>query len=224
MEPPAIEASGLWKTYDGSRYVLRGVDLRVPTGGVTVIWGANGSGKTTLLNILGGLDRPTRGSVAFAGRDITALGEAGRAKVRRDLVGFVFQGPNLIEDLTVRENIALPLRISRSKNGDSRLRELLTKFVLEGVATKRPKELSGGQLQRVALARALANRPRIILADEPTISLDPEASETVLDLIAGAAGEGAAAVIASHDPLVLRRSTTALRLGDGLLVARKPLP
>lgn len=217
VEPLAIEAQDIWKTYDGSRYVLRGVDLKVPGGSIAVVWGPNGSGKTTLLHILGTLERPTRGSVRIAGMDLAGLGEAQAARVRRDYLGLVLQGPSLVEDLTVKENITLPLRIAGRRDREPRTRRLLADFDLEPLAHCRPGELSGGQAQRVALARALANEPRVLLADEPTVYLDPEASESILEVFRTAAERGVAAIIASHDPLVRSRFTRSMLLEAGRL-------
>src|SRR5205809_327016 len=171
MITTVLAASGVWKSYDGRSVVLRDVNLEARAGEAVLIWGANGSGKTTLLSILGGLDIPTKGSVVLGGREIARLKESALAKVRLHDVGFVFQTHNLIDDLTVEENVALPLRLAR-KPADPRVRDLLEAFDLVRLTTRRPNEISVGEAQRVAVARALANGPKVILADEPTSALD----------------------------------------------------
>lgn len=208
----AVQAIDLWKTYDGSSFVLEGVDLRVEPGEVKVVWGPNGSGKTTLLNILGCLDLPTRGAVLVDHEDAVGCGEAHRAELRRDFIGFVFQTPYLIDDLSVIENIALPLRLARRRGFHSRVEGLLAEIGLTDLAQRKPQELSGGQAKKVAIARALVGSPRAILADEPTAALDQDASEVVLSILSKAARDGAAVVIASNDPLVRQRFQVGLRL------------
>jgi ABC-type lipoprotein export system ATPase subunit len=220
MVPPTIVASDLWKTYDGARYVLAGVDLWVPPGQVSLVWGRNGSGKTTLLNILGCLDRPSRGRVVVCGTEVATAREAERARVRREFLGLVFQGPRLLEDLTVRENLALPLSLARKRDAGRRLTYLLRRFDLGPLAHRRPPQLSLGQAQRVAVARALANEPRVLLADEPTAFLDPDASSEILDVFQEAAEAGVASLIATHDAAARRKFTTVLRLDRGRLTSQ----
>jgi ABC-type lipoprotein export system ATPase subunit len=220
MVPPTIAASDLWKTYDGTRYVLAGVDLWVPPGQVSLVWGRNGSGKTTLLNILGCLDRPSRGRVVVCGTEVATAREAERARVRREFLGLVFQGPRLLDDLTVRENLALPLSLARKRDAGRRLTYLLRHFDLEPLAQRKPPQLSLGQAQRVAVARALANEPKVLLADEPTAFLDSEASADVLDVFEEAAEAGIASVIATHDAAARRTFTTVLRLDRGRLTSQ----
>src|SRR5438093_10531217 len=180
MAELVVRAREIWKSYDGREDVLCGVDLDVAAAETVLIAGPNGSGKTTLLSILGGLDTPSRGSVSVGGREISRLKESALAKIRLHDVGFVFQTHNLIDDLTVEENVALPLRLAR-KPSDVRVADLLATFQLARLATRRPKEISVGEAQRVAVARALANGPKVILADEPTAALDANGTTAVLD-------------------------------------------
>ena len=214
---PILAATGLWKSYDGRSDVLRGVDVSIAAGGAALIWGANGSGKTTLLSILGGLDIPTKGSVVLNQREISKLKESELAQVRLYDVGFVFQTHNLIDDLTVEENIALPLRLAR-RSADARVADLLKAFDLARFATRRPNEISVGESQRVAVARALANGPKLLLADEPTASLDATGTEAVLEAFQLArASFDAAVVLATHDSEVREVGADEYRLEDGSL-------
>src|SRR3989442_12825775 len=167
MADPVARARDLWKSYDGRADVLCGVDLDVVASEAVLVFGPNGSGKLTLLSILGGLDVPSRGSVTIGGREISHLKESALAKIRLHDVGFVFQTHNLIDDLTVEENVALPLRLAR-KPSDVRVADLLATFQLARLATRRPKEISVGEAQPVAVARALANGPKVILPPAPT--------------------------------------------------------
>ena len=220
MTSPALAATGVWKSYDGRADVLRDVSLAVRSEEAVLIWGANGSGKTTLLSILGGLDIPTRGSVLVGGREIARLKESELAKVRLHDVGFVFQTHNLIDDLTVEENVALPLRLAR-KPADPRVRDLLEAFDLVRLATRRPNEISVGEAQRVAVARALANGPKVILADEPTSALDAKGSAAVLAAFELAREDfHAAVIVASHEPTVLGFAGTSYHLEEGTLGRR----
>ncbi len=217
MGNAVLTAHDLWKTYDGHTSVLRSVDFSVGTAEATLIWGPNGSGKTTLLSILGGLDAPTRGRVDVGGREITGLKERALAQVRLLEIGFVFQTHRLIEDISVEENLALPLRLAK-RPAEGRVRELLETFGLQGLAGRKPGTISVGESQRVAVARALANGPKIILADEPTASLDTKGTAAVLDAFRLArASFGAAIVIATHDPDVRGVATAHYVLDGGLL-------
>lgn len=213
-----LSARDVWKSYDGRSDVLRGVTLDLPTADAMLIWGANGSGKTTLLSILGGLELPTKGSVVLGDREIARLKEPELAKVRLHEVGFVFQTHNLIEDLTVEENVALPLRLAH-RAADERVADLLATFHLGRLATRRPREISVGESQRVAVARALANGPKVILADEPTAALDAEGSAAVLAAFDLARTSfRTAVVVASHDRIVEGfRAAAVYRLEEGTL-------
>jgi len=217
MPDVVLAARDLWKSYDARPEVLRGVSLDAASGEAVLIWGPNGSGKTTLLSILGGLDVPDRGSVSIGGREITGLREADLAKVRLHDVGFVFQTHNLIDDLTVEENIALPLRLAK-KPSDPRVRDLMEAFGLTKLATRRPQAISVGESQRVAIARALANGPKVILADEPTAALDTEGYLSVLEAFNLARTSfGAAVVVASHDIEIRGMAASQFGLQDGVL-------
>jgi putative ABC transport system ATP-binding protein len=217
MPEAVLAARDLWKSYDGRSDVLRGVGLDVSAGEAVLIRGANGSGKTTLLSILGGLDVPTKGSVRLGGREISRLRESELSKVRLHEVGFVFQTHNLIDDLTVEENVALPLRLAR-KPADARVASLLTAFGLTRLATRRPNEISVGEAQRVAVARALANGPKVVLADEPTAALDAKGTAAVLEAFHLArTSYHAALVVATHDAELKGLGALGYRLEDGEL-------
>src|SRR5216117_1563610 len=219
MMTTVLAASGVWKSYDGRSVVLRDVNLEARAGEAVLIWGANGSGKTTLLSILGGLDIPTKGSVVLGGREIARLKESALAKVRLHDVGFVFQTHNLIDDLTVEENVALPLRLAR-RPADDRVADLLQTFELVRLAARRPNEISVGEGQRVAVARALANGPKVILADEPTAALDAKGTTPVLDAFQLARSSyRTAVVVATHEADVKGFGATSYRLEAGALAA-----
>jgi len=207
----------------GAREVtaLADVDLEVRRGDFLAIVGPSGSGKTTLLNLLGCLDRPTRGSVLIGGRAVEALPAATRALVRARHLGFVFQTFNLIPVLTAEENVEYPLLLRGGVGAAERRRRvesLLAELGLTELGARRPGELSGGQQQRVAIARALAGEPDLVLADEPTGNLDSAAGQAVLELLERrCSSAGTAVVVATHDPAVVRRARQAVRLTDGRL-------
>ena len=212
-----LQARDLWKSYDGRTDVLCGVQLDVASGEAALIWGENGSGKTTLLSILGGLDAPTRGHVEVAGREITGLRESALARVRLLEIGFVFQTHRLLEDLTIEENIALPLRFAK-RPSEARVAELLQVFALTKLASRRPGEISVGESQRVAVARALANGPKVLLADEPTASLDAKGTAAVIEALRIARTNfGAAEIVAAHDSEVRALEATEYILDEGRL-------
>ena len=204
-------------------HALRDVDLNVGDGTLTVVHGRSGSGKTTLLNMIGGLDRPTRGRVWVDGEEISAKGEDELVGLRRDKIGFVFQSFGLVPILTAAENIEVPLRLRKVHPGERgrRVRELLELVGLAGRANHRPYELSGGEQQRVAICRALANRPRLLIADEPTAQLDSGNALTIMEFARDlVASEGVSAVVATHDPLLLDVADAVVELHDGHLVTR----
>ena len=217
-----IELSGVWKSY-GLVEVLRGVDLSVREGDFVSIRGRSGAGKTTLLKIMGLLEVPDRGEVRLLGRDVGKWDDGERSEARLRYVGFVFQFFNLIPSLTVLENVELPLALAGVKRGERRRRalELLERFSLTHLADRFPETLSGGERQRVAIIRALANDPRIVLADEPTSSLDDENSKLVMDLLAEINAERRVAIVLTTTDLYERLPTNRdLVLKDGRLIER----
>jgi putative ABC transport system ATP-binding protein len=204
-------------------HALRNVDLSVRDGTLTVVHGRSGSGKTTLLNMIGALDRPTRGRVWVDGEEISAKGEDELVSLRRDKIGFVFQSFGLVPILSAAENIEVPLRLRKVDAGERgrRVDELLELVGLAGRANHRPYELSGGEQQRVAICRALANRPRLLIADEPTAQLDSGNAITIMEFTRDlVASEGVSAVVATHDPLLLDVADAVVELHDGHLVTR----
>ena len=220
-----LECAGLRKVYpQGSRQVevLRGVDLKVRQGELVVIVGPSGSGKSTLLHLLGGLDLPTAGKVQFQGKDLYALADGERARVRNLSFGFVFQFYHLIPELTALENVALPLWI-RNGSGPSRqalgqAEQLLEQVGLKSRLSHRPSELSGGEQQRVALVRALVNRPPLVFCDEPTGNLDSDTGSEVLKLLVHAhRQQGTTFVIVTHEPALKSVAERVLTLKDGRL-------
>jgi putative ABC transport system ATP-binding protein len=219
----ALEASGIVREYPsgaGVVHALAGVDLRVEAGELIAIRGRSGSGKTTLLNVLGGLDRPTSGSVVVEGRDLARLSTAELIDLRRRTIGFVFQGFGLLPILSAAENVEIPLRLANVASGvrQERVQEMLDVVGLGSRAGHRPAELSGGEQQRVAIARALANRPRILLADEPTGQLDSETGHVIMQLIRRVVRtEGVTAIVATHDPAMLDVADRVVELHDGRL-------
>jgi putative ABC transport system ATP-binding protein len=219
-----LVATGLVRDYPtGSTVVhaLRGVDVHVARGELLAVRGRSGSGKTTLLNLLGGLDQPTSGTVSVDGTPITGLGDDAAAKVRRETVAFIFQTFGLIPILTAAENVEVPLRLVSAdpKERDRRVAELLELVGLDARARHRPHELSGGEQQRVAIARALANRPKLLLADEPTGQLDSETGRRIMLLIRTVVrAEGVTAVVATHDPVMLEVADRVIELFDGRLL------
>ncbi|WP_256104746.1 ABC transporter ATP-binding protein [Streptomyces sp. ODS05-4] len=206
-------------------HALRGVTFDVPRGSLTALKGRSGSGKTTLLNLVGGLDRPDRGRVTVDGVEPAALGEKDLLALRRDRIGFVFQSFGLIPILTAAENVGVPLRL---RGADPRAREervalLLSLVGLGGHADQRPGELSGGQRQRVALARALANRPALLIADEPTGQLDAETGRAMMDLMRAVVdSEGLTALVATHDAHLLDLADHVRELSDGRIAEPSP--
>ncbi len=223
-------ARDLTKTYSsGGRplTVLKEVTLDVEAGGFLAIVGPSGCGKTTLLGLLAGLDTPTSGTVLLGGQDLAALSEDGRARLRGEKVGFVFQTFQLIPTLTAIENVQVPLELAPRKEsggaGDGgyagivrRARELLARVGLDGREHHYPAQLSGGEQQRVAIARAFVNRPSILFADEPTGNLDAETGARIIDLLDALNREsGATIVLATHDADLAARAKRTLHLVDG---------
>ena len=207
-----------YETGDAVVHALQGVDVGIGRGELTVVHGRSGSGKTTLLNMIGGLDRPTRGRVWVDGAEVSAMGEDELVRLRREKIGFVFQAFGLVPILTAAENIEVPLRLRNEHPGTrtKRVAELLELVGLAGRARHRPYELSGGEQQRVAIVRALANRPRLLIADEPTGQLDSSNARTIMEVIRELVrSEGVSAIVATHDPLLLDVADRVVELRDG---------
>lgn len=198
---------------------VRGVSLSLPTGSFTAVMGPSGSGKSTLLSCAAGLDTPTRGQVVVGGHDISAFSPDALTRFRRDHVGFVFQAYNLVEHLSVADNVTLPVVLAGREPDAGRLAELLAAVGLAGLGGRRPGELSGGQAQRVAIARALFTRPDVVLADEPTGALDSRTAALVLEMLRTTTRAlGQTVVVVTHDPQVAAVADRVLFLADGLLV------
>lgn len=199
---------------------LNGVDLSAAAGSVVVIKGRSGSGKTTLLNLIGGLDDPTEGSVWIDGQMVFDLGDNARSQLRQHKVGYIFQSFGLIPVLSAQENVEIPLRMvgADSATRQNTATELLDLVGLGDRAKHRPGELSGGEQQRVAVARALANRPRLLLADEPTGQLDSKTGQEVVRLLSTLVRSGGiTAIIATHDTALMEVADQVLELDDGYL-------
>jgi ABC-type lipoprotein export system ATPase subunit len=215
----AVEAMNLVRTYrvGGSDVMaLRGVTLQVKPGRWIGVKGRSGSGKTTLLNCIGGLDHPSSGTVRFFGRDITRMSDGELTNWRRKQVGFVFQSFALLPTLSAWENVELPIRIAGQRDRRARTKFCLDLVGLTKWANHRPYEMSGGQQQRVAIARALANRPKLILADEPTGELDTTTARDILALFRRIVEtEGVTMLMTSHDPIVLEYVDEVIELQDG---------
>ena len=214
-----LAVRGLSKSF-GPAILLDSLDLSVAAGEWVAIVGESGSGKSTLLNIVAGLERPDRGEVALDGRTLDFGDDDGLALWRRRHVGFVFQAFHLLPDLSVGENVALPLALLDAPAGErtQRASELLAAVGMPGFADRRPGTLSGGEMQRAAIARALAHSPRLVLADEPTGNLDETSAGAVLDCLGAAArNAGTATLMVTHSPLAAARADRVLRLSGGRL-------
>jgi putative ABC transport system ATP-binding protein len=200
---------------------LDGVSLAVAAGEMIAITGRSGSGKSTLINVAGGLDVPTAGEVRIDGRPLHAYSISERAKVRRQVVGYVFQSLNLIDDLTATENVALPRELDgvRPQSAHKAAVEALERVGIADLADRFPDELSGGQQQRVAIARALVGSRKLILADEPTGALDDLTARGVYALLAQLAEEGAAVVVVTHDHELAAHAHRVIRLADGAVAS-----
>jgi len=218
-----VALHGVHKTYRLGTHVvpaLQGVDLTVQRGELLALTGPSGSGKSTILNLCGLIDTPDAGDIVLGGRSVAGLTEAQRTLLRRDALGFVFQSFNLVPVMTVAENVDYPLFIAGVPLAERRDRVAaqLQAVGLQDHAHHRPDALSGGQRQRVAIARALVKRPRLVIADEPTASLDSVTADQVLDLMRERGhAEGAAFVIATHDSRLTRRCDRVVALLDGRL-------
>jgi putative ABC transport system ATP-binding protein len=220
-----IAIKDLWKTYPMGKVVvnaLKGIDLEIAPGGFIAVAGASGSGKTTLMNIIGLIDRPTKGSVFIKGRETGSLGKRDLIKMRQELIGFIFQSFNLFPVLNVFENVELPLVITKKGGTKAQRAEkvfsLLEAVGLENRIHHKPAELSGGEQQRVAVARALVNHPGIIIADEPTANLDSANGDRIVELLKKISREEDTTVIFStHDPVIREMADHIIVLRDGMV-------
>jgi putative ABC transport system ATP-binding protein len=220
---PVVAAEAVVKEYrapGGPVHAVRGVSLTVEAGRVVSIAGPSGCGKSTLLHLLGGVDVPTSGTVTLLGRSTRALGDAELARLRLAHVGFVFQRFFLLPVLTAEENVMLPMLEAGVPAAERRARAaaLLGRVGLTGRGDHRPGQLSGGEMQRVAIARALANRPALLLADEPTGELDEATGREVFGLLRDAAADGCAVVVVTHNTELADLADTKIRMRNGLVV------
>jgi putative ABC transport system ATP-binding protein len=221
-----LKVKNLKKTYKSGDIVVaavNGVSLKVEDGEFASIVGRSGSGKTTLLSLLGALDKPTSGSIEVGDKDITNLGDSALTKYRCQTIGFVFQAYNLVPNLTALENVMLPMEFAGMLKNDRKARaaELLNQVGLTSdKQLRKPTRLSGGEQQRVAIARALANKPKLILADEPTGNLDTQTGEMIFDLLHDLAkSEKTTIVVVTHDLAIAGKTEKVFRLADGKLVS-----
>ena len=215
---PALELSNVTKRYDsGAETVtaLSGIDLTVQSGEFVTIMGPSGSGKSTMLNLLGLLDEPTGGTVHIAGQETADLDDGERTRLRKELLGFVFQDFYLLPTLTAVENVTVPTIFGEGEPARDRAIELLEDVGLGDRLEHDPSELSGGQQQRVAIARSLINEPRMVLADEPTGNLDRDTSIQVLEVLESVTDEGVSVVAVTHDELVTEYTDRTVELVDG---------
>jgi len=225
MTAPLLSATALTRTYAvGEERVVgvRDAALSLERGELAVLAGPSGSGKTTLLNLLGLLDRPDSGRLELLGEDVSTLDDRGRARLRREKLGFVFQSHQLVPVLSAQENVALALWIRGLPEEECRVRSraALAAVGLAGMEGRRPDAMSGGQRQRVAVARAIVGEPSLVLADEPTASLDSETAARLLDLFdALHAEKGIAFLFSSHDPRIVERVPRRVRLVDGRIAS-----
>jgi putative ABC transport system ATP-binding protein len=206
-----LSARGLSKSY-GDVAVFSGVDIDLAPGEIVALLGESGSGKSTLLNCLAGLDEADAGSITLAGQDLRPLDDEARSALRRESLGFIFQAFHLLPHLSVADNVALPLRLLGQRD-EGRVAQMLAAVNLAPLATRMPRQLSGGQLQRVAIARALVHRPKLVLADEPTGNLDARHAVEVLELLKQCTHEaGAACLLVTHSERAAEAADRRLRL------------
>ncbi len=222
---PIVALEGLARDYQTPAHTveaLKGIDFSLERGQLVAVRGRSGSGKTTLLNLIGGLDRPTAGTVRIDGSDVTTMDESDLVKLRREKIGFIFQAFGLIPILTAAENVEIPLRMVRAAVSDRKQRVgmLLDMVGLSDRVEHRPHELSGGEQQRVGIARALANNPPLLLADEPTGQLDSRTGRSIMNLIKQlVANEGVTAIVATHDSALIDLADRVVDLRDGEIAA-----
>ena len=219
-----IEMHGLTKAYrtsDIETTALDNINLEINAGEFIAIMGPSGCGKSTLLNIMGMLDSPDSGSYSFLGEDVAGYGENKLADIRKHNIGFIFQSFNLVDELTVAENVMLPLLYQKvpAKERDERVQAVLERVGIAHRAGHRPQQLSGGQQQRVAVARAVVNNPKLILADEPTGNLDTTNGEAVLELLNQLNGDGTTIVMVTHDPGHADHAGRVVNMLDGRVLS-----
>jgi putative ABC transport system ATP-binding protein len=219
-----IEMSGIRKVYDTGKVkveALKGIDLVVTPGEFVAIVGPSGSGKSTLMNLIGCLDTPSDGRYRLAGEDVSKFGRDDLADVRNRRVGFVFQGFNLLPQISAFENVEMPLVFGgvSPKERRRRVAELMERVGLADRMEHKPTELSGGQMQRVAIARALAMRPDVVLADEPTGNLDTASGGDIMGLFTDLWRQGRTMIVITHDMSLARRASRVVRIQDGLIVS-----
>ena len=219
---PILKTEGLWKVYRTGELdvaALRGVNVQVLPGEFVSVMGPSGCGKSTLLHVIGGLTQATRGHVLLDGNDLGALGDAGRTRLRRQKVGFIFQRFNLLPTLSAYDNISLAQHIRGDGFDPHRFEAIVQMLGIQDRLKHKPSELSGGQQQRVAIARAVINEPKIVLADEPTGNLDSKSSEAVLAMLCHLNKEmGQTIVMITHNPEAAAYGNRVLHMRDGLVV------
>ena len=222
QHPPIIQANDLYYeiiNHDNQIRILQGVNLSIAAGEQVAIIGSSGSGKSTLLSLLAGLDVPTKGSVQIQNNSFSTLDEDGRAAVRANSMGFVFQSFQLLPSLTAMENVMLPLQLKNNANAKALSQDALTKVGLAARTRHYPKQLSGGEQQRVALARAFATQPAILFADEPTGNLDHTTGQMIIELLFNMnAKAGTTLVLVTHDVQLANRCQRQLKLENGVLI------
>lgn len=220
---PLLQCRDLCKSYQEGRVqtdVLRNLSFTLQHGELMAIVGSSGSGKSTLLHLLGGLDAPTSGEVIFDGQSLNAISSSAKAELRNRELGFIYQFHHLLPDFTALENVAMPLLIGKQNKAEAqqRAREMLAAVGLEKRAHHRPSELSGGERQRVSIARALVNRPRLVMADEPTGNLDARNADAIFELLGELnVRQGTAFLVVTHDLLLAKRLSRQMEMRDGQL-------
>jgi putative ABC transport system ATP-binding protein len=220
-----LRVTGLTKTFqsgDQKVTAVRDVSMEIPDGMFSAVVGKSGSGKSTLLSLLGALDKPTSGTIELDGQDVTRMGDARLIKYRRDTIGFIFQGNNLIPNMSALDNVMLPMEFAgvRTRERKERAARLLDQVgIAANKHNRRPGRLSGGEQQRVAIARALTNKPKLILADEPTGNLDSATSKMIIDILKElAVSQNTTVIVVTHDNGIAEQAQLTFHLKDGGLV------